>query len=71
MEEQIDGARDVAAVEFVPKDPPENNEVLHDNGGPEPLDDGWEDTPRNRARGGAHVSLSAWDVASGTLNPNC
>ena len=71
MEGQIDGSQDVAAVRLVPKDPLENNEVPCDDGGPEPLDKGWEDTPRNRVREGARVSLSTWRAVSGTLNPNC
>lgn len=40
-EEHTDGARDVGTVEALPKDPPENNEALHD-GGTEPCDDDWD-----------------------------
>ena len=53
MEEQIDGARDVAAVDSVPKDPPEKREELRDDGGPEPFDETCEDVPENRVREGA------------------
>lgn len=49
MEEQSDGVREVAAVELLPKGPPENTEGLHDDGGgAEPVDEGWEDAPKNR-----------------------
>ena len=58
----MDGARDVVAVELVPVDPPENNEGLRDNSGPEPFNEGWEDSPPKQVRGGACVLLSAWNT---------
>lgn len=58
----MDGTRDVVAVELVPVDLPENNEGLRDNGGLEPFDEGWEDSPPKRVRGGACILLSAWNA---------
>ena len=62
LEEQMDGAQDVAAVKLVPVDLPKNNEGLHDNSGLEPFDEGWEDSPPKQVRGGACVLLSAWNT---------
>ena len=62
LEEQMDGTRDVVAVELVPVDPPENNEGLRDDSSPEPFDGGWEDSPLKQVQGGACVLLSAWNT---------
>ena len=58
----MDGTQDVAAVKLVPVDLPENNEGLRNDSGPEPFNEGWEDSPLKQVRGGACILLSAWNA---------
>ena len=55
VEEHTKGARDIAAIEFIPKDPLENKKVPVDDSRPELFDEDCEDTPEKWVRVGACV----------------